>query len=196
MKEIIDFFSDVLSSVFEFLIEGIESFSEKDHTANASFGNPSKLISPNNKGWCVDGKRFLDMSTSRRNLLVVAGSGRGKSQVQIFPTILNATSSMVINDNSGELSSCITYLNSKGVNTMVLNLSERTGVYLNPLDGCQGDVSKIRKISKTLMSNSSKDQDFFSLSAEDCLSLFIEFVLELESPETANLSNVYKLILK
>lgn len=196
IQNIFDFLADVISDGFDSLLEVIDSFSEKDHSANASFGEPSKLISSSNKGWCVDGKRFLDMPTSRRNILVVAGSGRGKSQVQIFPTILNATSSMVINDNSGELSSCIPYLNSNGVNTMVLNLSSKTGVYLNPLDGCMGDVSMIRKISKTLLSNSSKENDFFSLSAEDCLSLFIEFVLDLESPQTANLSNVYKLILE
>ncbi len=186
---------DLCAEGFSEGLDGILSLFENDHSVNAEFGNPNHLISKRNKGWCVDGKRFLDMQTSRRNFCVVAGSGKGKSQVHVFPTLLNCQSSMAVNDNSGELASVIPYLNSIGVTTHVINLTEEGDVFINPLDGCKGDVAAMRKISKTLMSNSSKENDFFSISAEDCITLFIQYVLESEPRIHANLGNVYKLIL-
>ncbi|WP_396602073.1 type IV secretory system conjugative DNA transfer family protein [Algibacter sp. R77976] len=192
VKTIIDMILEAIMSLFE----GIENLLEKDHSVNAKFGVENKLISKKNKGWCVDGKRFLNLETSRRNFCVVAGSGKGKSQVHIFPTILNSESSMVINDNSSELASTIPYLNSIGITTLVMNLNKKSGVYLNPLDGCKGDISAMRKVAKTLMSNASDKSDFFSLSGEDCLTLFIQYVLESEPRIHANLGNVYRLILK
>ncbi len=191
IKNIVDIFSESLSGG----LDGILSLFDKDHSVNAEFGNPNKLISRRNKGWSVDGKRFLDLETSRRNFCVVAGSGKGKTQVHIFPTILNSESSMVVNDNSGELATTIPYLQNIGITPLVMNLTKKSGVYLNPLDNCKGDVSAMRKIAKTLMGNASKNNDFFSLSGEDCLTLFIQYVLESEPRIHANLGNVYKLIL-
>jgi type IV secretory pathway TraG/TraD family ATPase VirD4 len=144
----------------------------------------------------VDGKRFLDMETSRKNICITAGSGKGKSQVHIFPTLLNLESSAVVNDNSSELSVCRSYMESRGIKTMVMDLTQSGSVYLNPLDGCQGDVSAIRRIAKTLMKNASKEADFFSLSGEDCLAIFIQYVLESEPRIHTNLANVYRLILE
>ena len=192
MKTIIDSLLDLLNNLFE----GIGSLFEKDHSLNAEFGNPSKLISSRHKGFSIDGKRFLDLQTSRRNMCVVAGSGKGKTQVHIFPTILNTESSMVVNDNSLELATSIPYLVSKGMTPLVMNLTKKGGVYLNPLDGCKGDISAMRKISKTLMSNASNENDFFSISGEDCLTLFIQYVIESEPRIHANLGNVYRLILE
>ena len=183
-------------TLFEQLISELDTLFSKDPILNASFGKPSKLIKSNHKGFCIDGKRFLDLPTSRKNLCVVAGSGKGKTQTHIFPTLLHSDSSMVVNDNSGELASVIPYLISKGATPLVLNLSQKTDVYLNPLDGCKGDRSAIRKIAKTLMSGTSTNKDFFSLSGEDCLSLFIEYVLECEPRLFGNLGNVYRLLLE
>lgn len=191
MKTIVDIILDVIGSFFE----GIENLLEKDHSHNATFGNARKLMSSRNKGWCVDGKRFLDLPTSRQNFCVVAGSGKGKTQVHIFPTILNSESSMVINDISSELANCSSYLANKGTIPLIMNLTKKSGVYLNPLDGCKGDISAMRKLAKTLMGNASDKNDFFSLSGEDCLTLFIQYVLESEPSVYANLGNVYRLIL-
>lgn len=191
MKTIIDALIELLSSLFD----GIGEVFETDHSSDAKFGKASKLISKSHKGWSVDGKRFLDLKTSRQNFCVVAGSGRGKTQVHIYPTILNTTASMVVNDNSGELEKCVPYLKSKGTNTLVMNLTKKGDVYLNPLDGCKGDVSAMRKISKALVSNASKESGFFETSAEDCLSLFIQYVLESEPRVYANLGNVFRLLM-
>jgi Type IV secretory pathway, VirD4 components len=192
MKVLIDSIIEIFISIFS----GLEDLIEKDHEHNAEFGKPHKLISSRHKGFCVDGKRFLDLKTSRQNMCVVAGSGKGKTQSHIFPTILNSTASMCVNDNSGELESTVPYLQSKGATTLVMNLTKNSGVYINPLDGCKGDVSTIRKIVKTLMGTASKENDFFSISGEDCLSLFIQYVVESEPRIHANLGNVYRLLLE
>lgn len=193
LKLLIDTVSDVLSEVFE---DVMSSF-DKDHSVNAEFGNPRELISKRNKGWVIDGVRALDMNTSRRNLCVVAGSGKGKSQNHVFTSIMNCLdSSLVVNDNSSELGATIPYLESQGVNTNVMNLLEKGDVYINPLDGCKGNVAAMRKISKTLMGNAAKDNDYFSISGEDCITTFIEHVVESEPRIHANLGNVYKLILE
>ncbi len=196
LKLLIETLNDILKGSLDLFIDGIDSLTGNNQSGDASFGNPNNLISKRNKGWCVDGKRFLDIQTSRRNFCVVAGSGKGKTQVHIFPTLLNSDSSMVVNDNSSELAATIPYLQSKGVKTLVMNLTKTSGVYLNPLDSCRGDISAMRKITKTLMGNASKQADFFSLSGEDCLTLFIQFVLESLPRIHANLGNVYFLILE
>jgi type IV secretory pathway TraG/TraD family ATPase VirD4 len=192
----IKFLIDTVNDLFSNILGDIDKAFEKDHGVNAEFGNPNALISKRHKGWCIDGKRFLDMDTSRRNMCVIAGSGKGKTQVHIFPSILNSESSMVINDNSGELSATVPYLNSIGIKTLVMNLTEKSGVYINPLDGCHGDVASIRKVAKTLMGFSSDKSDFFSISGEDCIALFIQYLLESEPRMYANLGNVYKLMLE
>lgn len=191
MKSIIDTLMELFTSLFE----GLESLFEKDHSVNATFGNPSTLISKSHKGWCVDGKRFLDLKTSRQNMVVVAGSGKGKTQTHIFPTLLHATASMCVNDNSGELEAVVPYLQSNGATTLVMNLTQKGAVYINPLDGCKDNTPAIRKISKSLMAGVSKQSDFFSISGEDCLSLFIQYVVESEPRLHANLGNVYRLLL-
>jgi type IV secretory pathway TraG/TraD family ATPase VirD4 len=198
MKLLINTIAELFSAILGFFFEGIESLFDGKNNTDASFGNPSDYISSSNTGFVIDGKRSLDMDTSRRNLCVVAGSGMGKTQIHVFPTLLKMASSCsaVVNDNSGELATTISYLESKGVNTHVFNLTKKTGVYINPLDGCKGDPSSVRKLAKSLMANASKEADFFSLSGEDCLALFIEHVVESESIIHANLGNVYRLILE
>lgn len=196
MKLLIDTITELCSGILGFFFEGFESLFDRKNNTDASFGNPSDYIATSNAGFVIDGKRSLNVGTSRRNLCVVAGSGMGKTQIHVFPTLLNLKSSAVVNDNSGELASTIPYLKSKGVTTHVFNLTKKTGVYLNPLDGCKGDPSSVRKIAKSLMANASKEADFFSLSGEDCLALFIEHVVESEPTIYVNLGNVYRLILE
>tara|TARA_R110002051_G_scaffold181774_1_gene251335 strand:+ start:103241 stop:104662 length:1422 start_codon:yes stop_codon:yes gene_type:complete len=192
VKTIIDVFVEFLQSLFT----GIEGLFEEDHQHDAEFGTASKILSKRNKGWCIDGVRFVDMDTTRRNLAVIAGSGMGKTQTNIFPLIANSKSSMVINDNSFELTSTIPFLQSQGVETMVMNLTKKAGVYLNPLDGCKGDLAAIRKVVKSLMGTANDKSDFFNLSAEDCITLFAQHILESEARIYGNLGNVYRLILE
>lgn len=170
----------------------------KDHSLSASFGDASKLMFSNEQGFCIDGKRFLTLARSRENYLVVAPSGKGKSQVSVFPFLLNAKgrNSIIVNDPSGELSQTIPYLESARYSCHVLDFGNKTGVYFNPLDGCRGNLTQMRKIAKTLISATNDKEDFFTISAEDCLVLFIQYVMESEVYEFQNLANVYRMILE
>lgn len=177
----------------------VETFWGKDHTLKAEFGKANHLISSANDGFCIDGIRFLSLSQSRSNYLVIAPSGKGKSQVSVFPFLLNAKGrhSLIVNDPSGELSSTINYLESVGYQCHILDFAKKTGVYFNPLDGSLGNLTQMRKVAKTLLSATTKEtEDFFSISAEDCLVLFIQFIMESEPAQFRNLANVYRLILE
>lgn len=187
---------ELIDVLFTATTQLITDIFETDHHVHASFAKASKLISKSSKGFCIDGKRFLSLQTSRLNMCVVAGSGKGKTQVHIFPTLLNLQSSAVVNDNSGELAKTIPYLESRGIKCLVMNLRKMGDVFINPIQNCQADIAAMRKISKTLLGNTTKEDDFFSLSAEDCITLFIQFVLESFPKLQANLANVYRLILE
>ena len=163
MKMIIDVIIELLASFFL----GLESLMKEDmKKRDASFGNPTEILSSRHKGWCIDGKRRVSLEMSRKNLLVVGGSGSGKSQTHIFPLLLHEPScSIIANDNSGELSETRPYLISRGIPTEVLDIVEQGEVFFNPIEVCKGDIVAIRKVSKTLMQTASQDKpDFFTLS--------------------------------
>ncbi len=178
--------------------KAVEFLWGKDHALRASFGKASQLISESNDGFCIDGKRFLSVAKSRENYLTIAPSGKGKTQVTAFPFLLHAKGnySIIVNDPSAELSTTIPYLESVGYRCHVLDFGRKTGVYFNPLDGCINNLTQMRKIAKTLLSVTHKESDFFTLSAEDCLVLFIQYVCESEADHFRNLANVYRLILE
>lgn len=170
-----------------------------DHSLKASFGKANKILSPHEEGFGIDGKNFISIPKSRENLLVVAPSGRGKSQVVAIPTLFNAKSkySIIVNDPSRELSATIPYLQSVGYRCSIMDFGRKTGMYFNPIDGCRGNLTQMRKVAKTLVSATSHEkEDFFTLSAEDCLTLFIQYVTESENYEFQNLANVYRLLLE
>lgn len=176
-----------------------EAIYGKDHSLKASFGKASSLISKDGEGFCINGTGFLSLSRSRENYLVVAPSGKGKSQVAVFPFLLNAKgkSSLIVHDPSGELSNAINYLQSVGYQCEILDFAKKSGLYFNPLDGCINNLTQMRKIAKTLLSATTKEtEDFFSIAGEDCLVLFIQYVVESEPAEYRNLANVYRLILE
>jgi type IV secretory pathway TraG/TraD family ATPase VirD4 len=178
----------------------VETIWGRDNSLKAEFGKASRLISSEAVGFCIDGTRFLSLSQSRSNYLVVAPSGKGKTQVSVFPYILNAKgkTSLIVNDPSGELSATIPYLNSVGYSTYILDFGKKTGVYFNPLDGCiNNNLTQMRKIAKTLLSATTNEKaDFFSIAAEDCLVLFIQYIMESEPSIYRNLANVYRLLLE
>lgn len=200
MSSIFNTLGDSLKELGNTLLDSF--FGEtKDHALSASFGDDSQLLSRRNKGFCLDGKRSITLLQSRSNTLVVAPSGKGKTQVSIFPFLLNfeGQSSLLINDVSGELAQTIPYLNSIGVRTGILDFGKKKGLYFNPLDGCKNNITQIKKIAQTLMRASQGNEgkkDFWSISGADCLTLFIQFVIESEETKYQNLANVYRLILE
>lgn len=177
----------------------VETVWGKDHSLKAAFGKANKVLSPYEEGFCIDGKNFISIRKSRENLLVVAPSGRGKSQVVAIPSILNSKGkySIIVNDPSRELSATIPYLQSVGYQSSILDFGRKTGMYFNPLDGCRNNLTQMRKVAKTLVSATSHEkEDFFTISSEDAIVLFIQYVCESENDEYQNLANVYRLLLE
>ena len=190
MKKTINIFEN-MGTELDQIING------KKGKPDASFAKSSDHISSFNHGFSVSGKRFLTMEASRKNCITIAGSGLGKSQVGVLPSILNKNnrSSMVITDNSGELARTIPFLKSQGVTCLVFDVVQEQGVYLNPLTGCQ-DSTDYRRIAQSLASFTSAEKDFFTSSAKDLIALFIQYLCESESKMYANLANLYRLILE
>ncbi len=182
----------------EFLDSILKKLAGKDHRLKSKFGKASKLLSRNNEGFCLDGIRSISKHQSCSNLLTVAPSGKGKTQVSVFPFLLRQKGgySIVCNDPSGELSATIPYLKSAGIQTTILDFGKKTGMYFNPLDGCETNIAHMRKVAKTLMSTTMKQSSFFTLAGEDTLVIFIQYLMESESKVFQNIANLYRLILE
>ena len=190
MKKAINIFEN-MGTELDQIING------KKGKPDASFASASDYISSFNQGFSVSGRRFLTLDASRKNCITIAASGLGKSQVQVIPTLLNKNndSSMIVTDNSGELSQAIPFLQSQGLKCHVFDVTKQLGVYLNPLDGCR-DITDYRRIAQSLASFTSAEKDFFTSSAKDLIALFIQYLCESESKIYTNLANLYRLILE
>lgn len=196
---IADILSIIKEIVFDFLDMVLQMMLGKDHSLKAGFGKASKLLKRTHDGFCLDGIRSISRHQSCSNILTVAPSGKGKTQVSVFSFLLRQKGnySIICNDPSGEISTVIPYLESVGIRTMILDFGKKTGVYFNPLDGCRdGNITQMRKVAKALMNSTTKEQDFFTISAEDVLVTFIQYVMESEPKIYQNIANVYELILE
>lgn len=195
-------FTDIIQIISENLLLFLDSLLEtmigKDHKLKAGFGKASKILKRTHEGFCLDGKRSISIQQSCSNVLTVAPSGKGKTQVSVFPFMLRQKGkySIICNDPSGEISAVIPYLESVGIQTAILDFGKKTGVYFNPLDGCKENITQMRKVAKALMNSNTKENDFFTVSAEDVLVLFIQYLMESESRVYQNITNVYRLILE
>ncbi|QTE21081.1 type IV secretory system conjugative DNA transfer family protein [Polaribacter cellanae] len=195
---IIDTLSILKENVFHFLDTILQMMLGKDHRLKAGFGKASKILKRTHEGFCLDGIRSISIHQSCANVLTVAPSGKGKTQVSVFPFLLNQKGnySIICNDPSGEISEVEPYLESVGIQTAVLDFGKKTGVYFNPLEGCKENITQMRKVAKALMNANTSEKDFFTISAEDVLVLFIQYLMESESKVYQNIANVYRLILE
>ena len=195
---IADMLSILKENTFEFLDDILQMMLGKDHRLKAGFSKASKILKRTHEGFCLDGKRNITKHQSCANVLTVAPSGKGKTQVSVFPFLLNQKGdySIICNDPSGEISAVQPYLESVGIQTAILDFGKKTGVYFNPLSECKGNITQMRKVAKALMNANTTEKDFFTISAEDVLVLFIQYVMESESKIYQNIANIYRLILE
>lgn len=144
----------------------------------------------------------MDGRKTRRNnnILVIGGSGTGKSRFMIKPNMLQANSSFVITDPSGELlESHGAFLKEKGYDVRVFNLSqmEHSNCY-NPfhyIRNEEGVLTMINALIKNTTPKGSSSNDPFWEKAETALIQAICFFLIAEcEPEEQNFSSVMKLL--
>ncbi|MGN0710257.1 MAG: VirD4-like conjugal transfer protein, CD1115 family [Anaerovoracaceae bacterium] len=146
----------------------------------------------------------LSMNTRKtmrnNNILVIGGSGTGKSRFMIKPNMLQANSSFVITDPSGELlESMGGFLKEKGYEVRVFNLSqmEHSNCY-NPfhyIRNQEGVLSMINALIKNTTPKGSSTNDPFWEKSETALLQAICFFLIAEcNPDEQNFSSVMKLL--
>ena len=174
-------------------------------------GRPSATIS-NAKNKLVSGNMILtnDVSLSmngkdtrrNNNILVIGGSGAGKSRFFVKPNLLQQNCSFICTDPSGELlESCGGFLEKQGYKVRIFNLVEmQYSDHYNPFAYIRNDEGVLMMIhcliENTTPKGASKGDPFWEKS-ETALLLAICFYLHYEiRPQDRNFANVMKLLLK
>lgn len=144
----------------------------------------------------------MDTRKTRRNnnILVIGGSGTGKSRYVMKPNMLQANTSFVITDPSGELlESMGSFLQTKGYEIKVFNLvqMDHSNCY-NPfhyIRNEEGVLTMINALIENTTPKGSTPTDPFWVKAETALLQAICFYLIAEcAPEEQNFNSVMKLL--
>lgn len=160
--------------------------------------------SPGGKNMIFSDKVFMSMNTRKtrrnNNIMVIGGSGSGKSRFVVKPNLLQANCSFVITDPSGELLETMgVYLENMGYEIRVFNLVEmkHSNCY-NPfayIRNEEGVLTMITALIKNTTPKGSSSNDPFWEKAETALLQALCFFLVSEcNPEDRNFSNVMKLL--
>lgn len=147
---------------------------------------------------------FLSMDTRKtrlnNNILVVGGSGSGKSRFVIKPNVLMRNCSMVITDPSGEiLESCGKSLEDEGYKIKVLNLVEmsKSNRY-NPFNYIRDDQGVMMLVNclikNTTPPESSKGDPFWEKSETALLEALIFYLIKFCPEKNRNFTNVMYLL--
>ena len=159
---------------------------------------------PGGKNMIFSDKVFMSMDTRKtrrnNNIMVIGGSGSGKSRFVVKPNLLQANCSFVITDPSGELLETMgIYLENMGYEIRVFNLVEmkHSNCY-NPfayIRDEEGVLTMITALIKNTTPKGSSSNDPFWERAETALLQALCFFLVSEcNPEDRNFSNVMKLL--
>lgn len=166
------------------------------------FSVPDRTPESRNMIFSNDVYMSMDTRKTRRNnnVVIIGGSGTGKSRFEVKPNMLQANCSFVITDPSGELlESMGTYLKNMGYEIRVFNLvqMEHSNTY-NPfhyIRNEQGVLTMINALIKNTTPKGSTPSDPFWEKAETSLLQACCFYLVSEcNPEDQNFSSVMKLL--
>lgn len=176
----------ILSTLFDGLAYLFPSGgrTRKNLHGNASFMNmfeKYRLINRWNQGICVDGKHKLSVKKSYNHVMIVGGSGTGKTSRLIIPSILSIQGSMVITDPSGEMyAKTQKYLRQKGFQVKKLDfINHQESNITNPLLRATTHA-EIEELADVLVESSyagegkQKGDAFWSDSAKSIISIVIK----------------------
>jgi type IV secretion system protein VirD4 len=157
-----------------------------------------------------DVKMSLNTRQTRKNLnvMVIGGSGSGKSRFYVKPNIMQANTSYVCTDPKGELlRSCGKFLENQGYEIKVFNLIDMGHSnnynpfdYIYDTDGNYSETAVIKMIN-VLMKNTKEGDggggdQFWDDSTKALLSALCFYLIEVEDKEKCNFSEVMKLLKK
>lgn len=157
-----------------------------------------------------DVKMSLNTRQTRKNLnvMVIGGSGSGKSRFYVKPNIMQANTSYVCTDPKGELlRSCGKFLEKQGYRIKVFNLIDMSHSdnynpfhYIFDADGNYSETSVIKMIN-VLMKNTKEGDSgggdqFWEDSTKALLSALCFYLIEIEDDDKCNFSEVMALLKK
>lgn len=157
-----------------------------------------------------DVKMSLNTRQTRKNLnvMVIGGSGSGKSRFYVKPNIMQANTSYVCTDPKGELlRSCGKFLEKQGYRIKVFNLIDMSHSdnynpfhYIFDADGNYSETSVIKMIN-VLMKNTKEGDggggdQFWEDSTKALLSALCFYLIEIEDDDKCNFSEVMALLKK
>lgn len=160
------------------------------------FENKEKMYSILSKEKCglVLGKDIYLPSDKRgnNNVLVVAGSGAGKSAAYTVPNILNMLGSYIVTDPWGEIyEKTHNYLENNGYMIKTINYDESKDNYkYNPLNHVEDDFD-IDTLTDILVGNDDEDE-FWNESCKCLMKAILYYVIEKE--EKKDLLTCFKLM--
>ena len=160
------------------------------------FENKEKMYSILSKEKCglVLGKDIYLPSDKRgnNNVLVVAGSGAGKSAAYTVPNILNMLGSYIVTDPWGEIyEKTHNYLENNGYMIKTINYEESKDNYkYNPLNHVEDDFD-IDTLTDILVGNDDEDE-FWNESCKCLMKAILYYVIEKE--EKKDLLTCFKLM--
>ncbi len=190
----------LLGKLFKSIWKSIsKNFGKLDKTPDSASDK-----TPNHKNMIFSNEIYMSMDTRKtrrnNNVLVIGGSGTGKSRFMVKPNMLQANCSYVITDPSGELLETMgEYLRNQGYEIRVFNLVQMThsNCYnpFNYIRNEEGVLTMINALIKNTNPKGSSPSDPFWEKAETALLQACCFYLQSEcNPEDRNFSNVMKLL--
>lgn len=157
------------------------------------------FISRKNTGTCIQGTKHISLDDSTRHTVIKAGSGSGKTMINIVPTVLaqKGKSSLVITDPSGEIRKlCEPWLISQGFDTRAIDIKTPSNTITYNSFARIRDSQDILRICDILTNSggekTSSKNDFWEKSSKDWMYLHIR-CLQYEPPQYRNLPNLRKL---
>lgn len=169
-----------------------------------------EFVMDNNIILTNDVKMSLNTRQTRKNLnvMVIGGSGSGKSRFYVKPNLMQANTSYVCTDPKGELlRSTGKMLESYGYKIKVFNLIDMAHShnynpfnYIYDVDGNYSATAVIKMVN-VLMKNTSKEgggggDQFWDDSAKALLAALCFYLVECEDKSMQNFSEVMKLLKK
>lgn len=169
-----------------------------------------EFVMDNNIILTNDVKMFLNTRQTRKNLnvMVIGGSGSGKSRFYVKPNLMQANTSYVCTDPKGELlRSTGKMLESYGYKIKVFNLIDMAHShnynpfnYIYDVDGNYSATAVIKMVN-VLMKNTSKEgggggDQFWDDSTKALLAALCFYLVECEDKSMQNFSEVMKLLKK
>jgi type IV secretion system protein VirD4 len=173
-------------------------------------------IEHGSSGWCQNGEQYRILSRDKGiqlaekhflpidkqgnvNVLVVGGSGAGKSTSYVFPNAYQCLGSYVFTDPKGEIyDTTAGYLKEHGYNIKVLNLvSPENSDGYNPLAHIRSQVD-VDIIAHTIVTGQGdgggKQDPYWDNTAEMLLKSLIYYLISTRPPEEQNLVSCAELV--